>query len=85
MKLCIECKHSRCNDRPAISIVYCRHPNLGVNAVDGSQIEKMAGVVRGLKHYRRTVQCGPNGDWHELKTREERIGFFRRILSYLNL
>lgn len=62
MNICTNCKHS---SSPGVSgLVFCQHPNLGINPVDGHVKSQFASAVRGVQLFGEPT-CGPAGVWYE--------------------
>lgn len=67
MKLCVNCKHSHCYGLPGDGMTYCRHPNVGINPVDGKVKSTFAVTCRSKRMFAADNLCGLDGDWYEEK------------------
>lgn len=66
MKLCVDCKYSFRYDNPP-SIVYCKHPNNGIDPVEGKVKSTLAVTGRAKQLFHSYPSCGPDGNWYEEK------------------
>lgn len=66
MKICTNCKHSFFYESPP-SMVFCKHPNLGINPVDGKVPSTFAITMRAEPLFKQNAHCGPDGNWYEEK------------------
>lgn len=61
MNICTNCKY---HTKP-VSSVFCEHPSLGVDPVEGKPKATLAIHQRQPMIFEGAKCCGPNGDWYE--------------------